>query len=316
MSLSAKIDTPSFLLNSRNREEGTNTSFSFKLELKLGNDYNLVALTSATIPKTWNTINITNNTFVLDENGPTANIVIPTGNYNVCNFPKILSDLLNTASPNSWKYTVSYPDPFIQADTGKFTYNVSENSSVQPSFIFTSTGLDEIMGFEDNSTNLFVGDTLDSQLTINMQHTRFVTIKSSISNNFGNTDSDSAILARIPVEDIPDMGIVHYTLINVQDQAKAISNNRSNLYTFSLHDDRDRELIMDAEWMLQLFCWEHNRAAAVQIDRITAQVEKEEEEEEQKLQEAISKTEKKKKKEAQKKLKELQKEEGEIAEAK
>ena len=293
MSISARFDTPSFLINTRNRELGTTTNFSYKIPIKQNNNYNLVALTSLTISKTWTTINSFNNVFELTEGTTTIEITVPTGNYDVCNFPTVLSKLLTDASPNNYTYKV-----FYDFSNNKYTFKAFTDVLGLISFRFYNDGIHEIMGFEDNTTYLFSGDSLTSNNTINMQLTRYLTLKSNIANNFGNSDSDSSILARIPVEDVEDFGVVHYTVNQIQDQAKAITNNRSNIYTFSLYDDHDRIINNNGvEWMSQLFMWEHNTASQITIDRITSQVFEEEEIKRIQFEKELEKNRKKKEKE-------------------
>ena len=109
-----------------------------------------------------------NHSFRLIEGNSSVSITIPEGDYLLNTFRFVIQNLLNQNSPNGYIYTVTFPSITTQANTGKFTYNVSGNGSIQPIFSFTNQ-IYEIMGFEKNSTNTFVNNTITSTNVVKLQ---------------------------------------------------------------------------------------------------------------------------------------------------
>src|SRR5690606_7909735 len=91
-------------------------------------------------------------------------------------------------------YTVSTT---TEPDTGKLYFSVSGNSGVQPELIFTDE-LYEILGFEINSTNTFIADSLASTNIVNLNKETTLFLRSSICGNDGDN-----ILAPIFGADTP-----------------------------------------------------------------------------------------------------------------
>lgn len=165
-------------ISSNNRISGTNSDFqSMPIDLGL-NKYDSVCLVQASIPRSFYNIPLNFNQFTLKEGLSSAIVTIPIGTYNRINLQSVLQTQLNQSSPNGWIYNISYPNKATSADTYKYTFSVSGNSS-QPQFIFTDK-LFRQLGFEHNSTNVFVGNTLTSTNCINLAYATRAFIKSNI----------------------------------------------------------------------------------------------------------------------------------------
>jgi hypothetical protein len=87
---------------------------------------------------------------------------------------------------HSYTYSITYPKSSSISDNGKYTFTVSNNSGVQPKFIFPSASssfLYQCFGFEPDSTNTFSGNTLISTNVINLQAEDCIFIRSDVCTN-------------------------------------------------------------------------------------------------------------------------------------
>jgi hypothetical protein len=272
---------PSFTVNSVKRiNRATTTSSNFKYNLSIDDDdWDSVTINSCQIPKQWYTLqrgvvgsdDYFDNEFRISEDGGSTyeTVTVPPGNYNVFNFPRVLKPLLDAASVslgNNFQYTISYPDRLTETDTGKFTYNVTNNGGVQPWIRLFDNRIREMMGlgcYDSSGAETpckFVGNELVSDEQVNMQWTTSVVIKSNIALNNGNKNQDSAILAVIPVTTVPDGSMVVYNSIGLDLDSRELANNGGDLFEFSLYDDQDRLLDLNGgEWFLQLQIFKRNK---------------------------------------------------------
>lgn len=218
-------------VNSADRLSGTSDSFTYNINLPPDKKFNKVVVLDALIPKSYWLIQSGYNVFQLTENGTTVDVTLPVGNYNLTSFRSIVSTALNTASPNHWTYSITYPNN-TSPDTGKLTYLVTGNSS-QPSFTFpTSNSLFENFGF-DIGTYTFSGDSLTSSNVIKLQVEDKIFINSNMvvgsPNQFG-------ILQEVNVAPSPTYSSVTYQCTAPEYYAKDISKTTSSTYSFSLSD--------------------------------------------------------------------------------
>lgn len=182
-------------VNSANRQTGTNSDFTFQIDLNPNADYDRVVLLDASIPKTYYVIQDGFNTFQLQENTTTVTITLPAGNYNRTSFRNVVTGLLNLYSPGSFTYTITNQNIQTTQDAGKYTYSVTGNGSVQPIFIFT-TNLYEQFGFNANSSNQFTNNQLVSLNITNLQPESTLFIHSDICQNFNNNILQNIITAQ------------------------------------------------------------------------------------------------------------------------
>lgn len=255
--LSASLATPTFLINSRNRTTGDINNFQYTIPLAKNNDFNAVALVSATISKSFYTITAFGgqNVFVLYENSIGRFITIPEGYYDYKSFIVVLKGLLNTGGLG-WVYDMTYT---TYPRTNKFVWTVTGNGGLQPQFSFSNDRMHEIMGFVKDSNNPFVGDTLTSTEQFNMQHTRYVTVKSNICSNLGSTSDDFTVLATISTQNTPDGNNIVYQMTDLMEGQRLLSNNQSNSFSFSIYDDHDRLLqLNNVNWKCKILCYKFN----------------------------------------------------------
>lgn len=262
MSISSTNNTPSFIIDSTNRLIGTATNFSYKIDIRKNNEYDSVCLILAEIPKTYYTLNSPNNTFYLTEDGfPAVLITMLEGNYNIENFLIIMKDLLDTNSPNSWIYTVGYPDPFTELDTGKITYTVIGPTTVQPILTMIGHTIHKLFGFGEDSINTFVSGSLTSTKMVRFQYTDMITIKSNICSNYGNSDADPSILARIPTSGFNDGETIKFIIPDLYDGMRELVNVNQGDITIIILDSHNQVIDLNgSEIKLTLLMFKHNEA--------------------------------------------------------
>lgn len=278
------MDTPTFIIDSDDRLHGSVEEFTVEVPMKPNNNYNMVSLVHAVIPKTYYNVNPANYSFTLTENSVSRTSTILVGNYTISEFETRIASRLNFISSlinaiNPWTYTVTY-DTFTQT----FIYDVLSVAGrpiVSASFTFSNHQMHDIFGFEDNTTNSFavggLSGTLSSTVIPNLNLTEYISIKSNIANNAGNADSDSSVLARIPISNVAFGESIIYDVIQLQDAVRNITTNTSNIFFFGLYDDHNRPMKLNGRgWFLTLFMYNHNPLPLLEYNRLQKQIEQEE----------------------------------------
>ena len=257
MSISSFADRQFLIhIDSHQRLSGTHQDGLYKINIENGTiqDYDRVVLLSATVPKSYYAIEEGFNSFVLDENGATATITIPPGTYSANQFKDILPPLLNTASPNGWTYTMTFSQT-----TAKFTWTVTGNGGVQPSFI-TSNNVVEQLGFVRTLTptaQYFSGDTLTSTTVIDMSPENNIFIRSEIC--LGG-DNNSDILQDLQGSGVPPFGQINYQCTELEGYSKGL-NKSSDVFRFYITNEDDEGLgrrilqLNDKNWTATLLLY-------------------------------------------------------------
>jgi len=148
-----------FYVNSKYRENGTDNDFTYNLNLDRSKKYDRIALLNISIPKSYYLVQDGYNTFTLREDITDYIITMRAGNYNRNSFRAMLQEQLNNTG--SYTYTITNDNLNTIGDDGKYTFTVSNNSGIQPLFIFADN-LYEQLGFNQNTSNQFIGNTLKS----------------------------------------------------------------------------------------------------------------------------------------------------------
>ena len=141
-------------INSANRVNGSNESFDYNIQLDNTIKYTHVVVIQANIPKTYYLVAAPYNQFQVQEGSNIFTITVPEGNYNPTSFIKTVIPLMNNVC--AFRYAATFGMSNSGPSTAKFTYTVTGNGSVQPSFIMmpNMTVYDQF-GFSDASTNTF-----------------------------------------------------------------------------------------------------------------------------------------------------------------
>lgn len=215
-------------INSNDRLYGTNSDFSIQLQID-SPDYNRVVLLKAVIPKSYYLVQNGYNTFTVEEGVTTYTITIDPGNYSRRSFQTAIQSALNNTG-TTWTYTVSYPNTLSSPDTGKYTFTVTGNSGVQPTFIFTNN-LYEPMGFDINSSNPLVGDSLTSTNVIKLQAEDALYLHSDIVLGKGDNILECIYL------NAQDYSNITFEQKSPYENSKIINRTIGNVYRFYLTDE-------------------------------------------------------------------------------
>lgn len=232
--MSTKIDSKKmFYIDSNSRLTGTTSDFTVTLNINQTDDFTHACIIQCLIPKSYYLVQSGSNTFQLKEGASTVTITIPAGNYSRRSFQSVLQGLLNAGSPNLWTYTISYPNSATSADTGKFTYSVSGNTS-QPQFILGSDVIYEQLGFLPNTSPTFSGDSLTSVNVIKMQREDALYLHSDL---VQNKEGDNVLQAMFASSDFPTFSNIVYKAIDVEANSKQIVTSKGNVYRFFLTNE-------------------------------------------------------------------------------
>jgi hypothetical protein len=237
-------DSQIYYINSNDRINGTASDFTVNLVIDPTREYNRVCVLQALIPQSYWLIESDYNTFTLIENETSVIVSITPGNYNRKSLSLVLSTILSSTSPNGWKYVVSYPNAGSEADTGFYTYTVSGNGSSQPSFQFESYCY-EPLGFDANSTNIFVNNVLTSTNVIKLSPEDQLFIHSDICSN-----KNDDILQDIYAGGAATYSSILYQCIDVEAYSKSFVNAGCSSYRFYLTDENETILDLNGQNMV------------------------------------------------------------------
>lgn len=243
-----------FYIDSNNKLSSTDThgNFSVKIEMPPNTKYNRVCLINCLLPKTYYMVMSGYNTFSLSENGTVSTVTLTPGNYSRSVFLTSIVTALNTASSHSYTYTASMASS-SQVETGKINFGVSGNGAIQPIFIFT-TNVNELFGFNMNSSNQFTVNALTSANVIKLQSEDCIFIKSNIV-----ASSTNAVLQEIYTSQVPFLSSIVFYQVDTELNAKELNYNNLNVFSFQLTSESGR--IIDFNGINVLFsiaCWQHN----------------------------------------------------------
>jgi hypothetical protein len=212
---------------------GITTSFSYNLNLSQDGNADRVVLLSALIPKSYHLVQ-QDFSFTLSEGKKSQIITMPVGTYNRRGLLNTVQNLLNSASQtmgNNFAYVITIPNTNIGPETGLYTFTVSNNVGVQPIITFGDVIYD-LLGFNLNSTNTFVGNVLISPNCCKLISNDCLYLNSDICNN--GTDN---ILEQIFVSSNPDYSNIIYTCPDIESCSKRLVNAHSGVFSFSLTDE-------------------------------------------------------------------------------
>lgn len=262
MSLLDKSTTPPKILNfnSKDRVSGSNSSFTAENSLLIDYGFDSVVLLQASIPRSFYNIPTGFNTFQLREGVTTVTVSIPAGTYNRVNLQIVLQQRLNASSPNGWVYSVTYPNLASSADTYKYTFSVSGNTS-QPQFIFGANSVYRQMGF-DIATYTFTTNALTSANCINLASITRAFIKSNIC-----VDAQDSILQEILNYGTFPMLSLCFFEQNISDLNSRTLDPTVFNYEFSLVDAFGNEIDLNGvPWSFSLVFYKRNNVHELQKD--------------------------------------------------
>lgn len=225
-----------YYVNSRNRDSGTDSDFYIRLDIDQNNKFDRISLLSVSIPKSFYNISEYNNKLlVLNEDGAGGSrlISIPIANYNRRSLSAVLTSLLND-NPQDFVYGISYTTNINVGDTCKFTITVTGNGGIQPVFSFqTSNTAFEILGFQRDSTNSFVADSLVSTNIINFNQENTFYLYTNV------CQDKSSILQSIYTADTENNSFIIWNNDNPLVNTKVYIGSTSNLFHFFIRNEDD-----------------------------------------------------------------------------
>lgn len=245
-----------FYIDSRKRLTGTDSNFTFNLNIEPDDDFDSCVILQAQIPKSYYLVSQNRNYFYLQE---TDDILYPIylnpGNYSRRALSNTIQLILNDTSPNNFSYEVTYPDSRT-SDDGKYIFKVSNNGGVQPKFIFTNAFMYEQLGFNKNSVNQFVNNQLKSDNVINLQLEQTLYIHSSICQN---KEGDNVLQDIFAASGEPSFSNIHYQVLDIESNSKDMTTSNSNVFTFYLLDEEDNEIFLNGlNMVFTLMCYKKN----------------------------------------------------------
>src|SRR6185437_15080993 len=236
-----------FYLNSADRLSGDDaSSVTLQVNIPSHETFTHVLIVEANIPKSYYLVQAGYNTFTIVENTITRTVTLTPANYGATCFRACLTDALNLGAPVGWAYTVTYPAS-SQPQTGKWTFTVTGNGGSQPSIV-TTTNVYEQLGFNANSTNTFIANSLTSTNVIKLQSEDALYIHSDIVTEVGDDT-----LQEVYTVGIPDFGIINYKCSEWQVMAKPMQSAKSQVYRFTLTDENGRLMNLNGlNWVMTL----------------------------------------------------------------
>ena len=225
------------------------SNFSVLVNLPKNNDFDRVVVSQLSIPKSYYLVQNGYNTFIINENGVDKTITINVGNYSKTTFlTELKRAFTSSSSPAlSWVYAITFDTP-----TGKLNFTVSGNTS-QPC-IKTTTNLFEQLGFNSNSSNFFVSNSLTSTNCIKLQLEDTLLILSDMSNAL------SGVLQEVYCNN-SDFSNITFNQYNAELYSKNFIRNTNNVSRFTLTDENFRPIDLNGlNMVMTLIFYKHNDA--------------------------------------------------------
>jgi hypothetical protein len=222
-------------VNSNKRLSGTHGDFTYKIDTPPDFEYDHICVLNICIPKSYYVVPDGYNTFTLIEDDREFTVTVPPGNYNRRSLQYTLGNIMTAASLSygyAYTYTVTYPNTVTSADTGKYTFIVSNNGGVNP-ILTTNNQFYEQIGFDPNSVNTFVANELTSTNVIKLQSEDTLYLHSDIVDN-GNDN----ILLEI-YGNSADFTNITAHVTDIRAWSKKVLTRNSNVYRFYLSDEND-----------------------------------------------------------------------------
>ena len=184
-------------IDSDYRISGTSSDFLYRIDAQ---EYNSVCVISANIPKSYYLIQEGQNTVIFTENTIPRTITIPKGNYSVADFVSVVLALLNIGS-------IIYSITFNKYSS---LMTITATGGTVNNIIFpSSSSLYRQFGFEYDSTNALIANTITSPNLPLYQLTNIIFIRSDIHETTESTLGGN-ILQSISAVNQPNMYSITY----------------------------------------------------------------------------------------------------------
>ena len=195
-------------VNSRDRDSGAIENFTYHLshQIKFSQaptkSY-FMRLEDVMIPKTFYDVDSTNNVFRVIETGGTFSITIPEGNYTITELITQLESDLDTNSPDSNTYTLTYDDI-----TNKISFQVDfvGSAAVSIDTIANGSTLNDLLGLgkttptlTDATIVLADGVASEGTYTVDLDTKSYIVVETDItSHNYYDKDIQKHVGTIVP----------------------------------------------------------------------------------------------------------------------
>jgi hypothetical protein len=218
-----------YYISSNYRSTGNITDFKIQLQIDKTQEYTHCGVISATIPNTYYIVQNNYNTFQLIENNVIKTITVAAGNYNITQFINTVKQLLNANSSAIFSLTYS-------SQTNKIIYSFIGNISEGNARIkIIGSNLYRLMGFDKESDNMFVNNTITSTNVVNFVLNPTIYIHSDIVAAY-----DDNVLQEINSNNNNPMSNITFQNNNILEISKKISSSKNGIYDFYLQDNDDQ----------------------------------------------------------------------------
>lgn len=216
-------------LNSANRITGSNGDFKIKVDLTGTGfsitDFDSVCLLSASIPKSYYSIQDGQNTFIVKEGASEYTVTIPEGTYSIKEFLTVLKTRIELVASNTYTITFNY-------QTGKIKF--ASSNPVTTWFLIFGDHMYNRLGFEKNSTNGSAIGVINSDNVIDMSPESDLFIRSDIIS--GGSDANEDIFYDIQAGNVVPFGRIQVIDADPQQHSRVL-NNTQDTYRFHLTDE-------------------------------------------------------------------------------
>jgi hypothetical protein len=270
MSLYDSTITPPLVINfnSKDRIQGSNSSFLSE-PVDLGNNqFDSVCLVQASLPKSFYNMPSGFNTFILTEqHGGTSHsntVTIPRGSYNRINLQSVLATVLTSASHFGYTYSVSYP-PSTQADTFHYTFSVGAPSSRTIYFTFNDSSPFRQLGFEVGTyTFTYVSANLHQLESVNSLNLSYI-LRAFIKTNLVLDATDGILEEILNFGSYPASSVVHYQQYNFDMNTRRYNTSSTNSWEFSIVDAFDQLIDLNGiPWAFSVVFYQRNKTHELQ----------------------------------------------------
>ena len=217
------VDKQLLFISSDERDSGSVSDFNLSLPSHLltclPHQSLRMVLNDVVLPYTFYNVQETNQNFQIVVNGVTHDVSLDVGSYHAIQLRNLLNSKLSAHN-----VTVVFTET-----SSKFTFTMA-NPSGSNALVFGDSSAYKLLGFEKNSTNAFIGDTLTSSKAVSMLFADAVYLHCDLLNT--NVDKRagsktvfhlSTAFAKIPINTSPFNNIIFQNvnddyMLNIADK--------------------------------------------------------------------------------------------------
>ena len=273
MSLYSGHNNRIVVVQSENRDSGTDTDFVYNLQLPT-NDFTHVALHQFSCPRSYYDVDQYTNQFYLTEGTTTVTVSLSVGWYNVNTFATELAYEITKVSPNGWVYTVSYPG-FNVVNTNKYTFTVTGTGAgtTPPSLTFQTEDCWVQCGFNASSVNTFSRLTANtaSLVSTNCINISYIN-RLYLTSNICSEEQNQLLQVILIAGNYQPGSYIYYEDLLVDTNARKFTNPKDNVFRFTLFDQYGNIILLNGlNLVFSLLFYKKDNINDVHREHITLQ---------------------------------------------